>query len=46
MIVAALDRTEERIVRVINGGNQVDIIARLAQLTEGNRPPPEQRDED
>jgi hypothetical protein len=37
MIIAALDRTEERVVRVINTG-QVDIIT---QLKEAGRKPPE-----
>ncbi len=41
MIVAALDRTEERVVRVINSG-QDDIAA---QLKEAGRRPPNEEDE-
>jgi hypothetical protein len=37
MIVAALDRTEERIVRVINSGGQLDIATQLTQLKEAHR---------
>ena len=42
MIVAALDRTEERVVRVINSG-LIDIIT---QLKEAGRKPPEEEDKD
>jgi hypothetical protein len=42
MIVAALDRTEARVVRVVNTG-QVDIVT---QLKETGREPPEEEDED
>jgi hypothetical protein len=40
MIVAALDRTEERVVRVINTGH-VDIITQLKEA--GRKPPEEER---
>jgi hypothetical protein len=40
MIVAALDRTENRVVRVINTG-QVDIVT---QLKEAGHKPPEGED--
>ena len=43
MIVAALDRTEERVVHVINSSGQIDIAA---QLKEARRKPPEEEDED
>jgi Family of unknown function (DUF5906) len=43
MIVAALNRTEERVVRVINSSGPIDIAA---QLKEGYRKPPEEEDEE
>jgi hypothetical protein len=45
MIIAALNRAEERVVRVINsGGGQLDIGARLKEASRG--PPKEEEDED
>jgi hypothetical protein len=44
MIVAALDRTEKRVVYIINSGGQIDIVAQLKEA--GRKPPEEEDDED
>lgn len=45
MLIAALDRTEERIVRIVNKGNDdLDIGARLRELP--RKPPEQEEDED
>jgi hypothetical protein len=43
MLVAQLDRTEERILYVLNDGGPIDIGAKIREMQ--NRPPEEGKDE-
>jgi hypothetical protein len=42
MIVAQLDRTEERVMRIMNSGSQTDIVAKIKEL---RQKAPEEDDE-